>query len=127
MKEEEVQSNLLGEMILSSGVGISTGILAVSGFDLRNFFDWFLEILYAAVFNMPVICEADILTSRCAEKNHRQHNKCITVGSLEEPLLIESTSLLLLHLNSTLVPDRSGPHTTQLSTIGMSSFIMMSL
>jgi len=71
-----------------------------------------------------LVCDANILTSKCAEKNHRQRNKCITVGSIEEPLLIESTMLLLSHLNSTLIPES---HTMQFNTIGTSSFAMMSL
>jgi len=53
---------------LKSGVGISTSALAVSRFDLRNSFDWFLEILSAAVFDIPSMCYANIFTLKCAEK-----------------------------------------------------------
>ena len=42
---------------------------------------------------------SDVEMSR--EEPETSH-KCMVTGSLEEPLLIESTTLLLSHLNSTL-------------------------
>jgi len=64
---------------------------------------------------------------KISSKNHRHLSKCITNGSFEEPLLIESTTLLLLHLNSTLESDSSVPHTMQLNTIETNSFAIISL
>ena len=94
------------------------------GFNCRNSLDRFLESLSAAVFDVPGIWEAVILISKYAEKNQRHRKRCITVGSLEEPLLTESTTLLLSHLNSTLVLDSNGPQTAQLKTIGANSFAL---
>ena len=62
-KEGEVQSSLLGDMILRSGVGISTGTLEEWGFDCRNTLDRFLESL-SAVFDMPGIWEVVIFISK---------------------------------------------------------------
>jgi len=44
---------------------------------------------------MPGIWEAAILTSKKAEKNQRHRGRCMTVGSFDEPLLMESTTLML--------------------------------
>ena len=42
-------------------------------------------------------------------------------------MLTESTTLRLLHLNSTLMPDSNGPHTRQLNSIGTSSFATITI
>ena len=43
------------------------------------------------------------------------------------PLRMESTTLLLLQWNSTLLPDNTGPQIVQLKTIGASYFAIMSI
>ena len=58
-------------------------------------------------------------------ENHKHLSKCITISSLEEPLLIASTSPQLSHFNSVSFFINSGPHTAQPITIGTSSFAIM--
>ena len=61
----------------------------------RNWVLCFLDNISAAVLSTPGMCDAEILTSKNAEKNHRHLSKCMTMGSLEDPLLMTSTRPLL--------------------------------
>ena len=85
----------------------------------------FLESMSAAVLSTPGTYEAVMFISKNAEKNHRHRRRCMTIGSLDEPLLMAATKLLLSHLNSIDIFGRRGPQIAQLKTIGTSSFAKM--
>jgi len=69
------------------------------------------------------MCATVISMSNLAIRNHRQRRRCIAVGSFEEPFFAASTTLELLHLKSCF--DSILHQTTQLSTMGTSSFAII--
>jgi len=124
MKEGKVQSCIWGDTSFNNGVGIVTGILEMSALAWRNLADLFLKSWSATVFT-PGMWQAVTLISKCAENNQRYLNRYMEIASLEDPFLMDSTTLWLSHLNSTLQSDNNGPHTAQASTIGKSSFTII--
>ena len=68
----------------------------------------------------PGIWEVVIFMLKMAVKNQRHLSRCITISSLEEPLLMASTKLLLSQWNSTLLFENRGPHTAPLKMMGTS-------
>lgn len=71
----------------------------------------------AAQFWAPAICSATIEKSKWAVKNHKQCSKCITKGSLADPLLIAATTPVLSHWNLVVLWAIWGPHTAPARTI----------
>ena len=79
----------------------------------------------AAVLVTPRMWVAVILMLKMAVKNQRHLSRCITISSLEEPLLMASTRLWLSRWNSVCFLDNRGPHTAQLPTVGTSSLAII--
>ena len=53
--------------------------------------DWWADV------NLPGRCVALMVMSKCAMKSHREHKRCITIVSFEEPLLVATTNPSLSH------------------------------
>ena len=57
----------------------------------------FLDSISALQLFVPVICSVTMCISNVAAKNHKDLRRCITVMSLEEPLMMAATRPRLSH------------------------------
>ena len=73
--------------------------------------------------NHDVFC--DYVHSECCSINHNNLRRCITILSLEEPLVMAATRPRLSHWNNAVHPENWGPHTAQFITIGNSSLAIV--
>ena len=70
-------------------------------------------------------CVSVMVMSKCVMKNHREHRRCITFVSFEEPLLIAAIKPSLLHWKLMWRWGSMCPQVTQGSMIGTRSFVMV--
>ena len=107
------------------GGGSSVGTHEAWGCRLRNCVAWFLHNISAELFAAPGICVAMICISKKAVKNQRHLSRCITMRSLEEPLLIACTRPWLSHCNTVDFFANIGPQTAQPRITGTSFLAIM--
>ena len=123
----DVQSSFFGDTMFCSGAEIGVGTGDDPGYNVKKVSLWFLDRRSAAVFCVPGMWETWMDISNSAWMNHKHSSRCITMLSFENPFWIASTKLRLSHWNSVWVLVSRGPQTTQLNTIGTSSFAMIDM
>ena len=89
----DVQLSICGERRLSRGRGRVVGTREAWGCVDRNSLPLSLESISAALLCMPGRWVAVMLMSKDAVINHKHLSRCITMLSLDDPLLMAETRL----------------------------------